>query len=158
MFYSWKCSAMLMRLCICLKPAFLQNSCQWFYGLGQLTLWQCYLKMNVVGEGPGASLWLLRHFLSLISSWYVYNFWLNTSKGALFLPSSDVYAWSLLYLFYTLIKLYYTKALSNQALSLALDWIPLIWCLSQLSNNLSWWWSFWLVWGDTSLLFRFAFL
>ena len=30
-------------------------------------------------------------------------------------------------LFYTLIKLYYTKALSNQALSLAPDWIPLLW-------------------------------
>ena len=38
------------------KPAFLQDSCQSFYGLGQLTLGQCYLKMHVVGEGPGASL------------------------------------------------------------------------------------------------------
>ena len=38
------------------KPAFLQDSCQSFYGLGQLTLCQCYLKMHVVGEGSGASL------------------------------------------------------------------------------------------------------
>ena len=36
------------------KPAFLQDSCQSFYGPGQLTLCQCYLKMHVVGEGPGA--------------------------------------------------------------------------------------------------------
>ena len=33
---------------------------------------------------------------------------------------------SFLYLLYTLIKLYYTKALSNQASSLALDWILLL--------------------------------
>ena len=38
------------------KPAFLQDSCQSFYGQGQLTLWQCYVKMQVVCEGPGASL------------------------------------------------------------------------------------------------------
>ena len=38
------------------KSAFLQDSCQSFYGLGQLTLCQCYLKMHVVGEGSGASL------------------------------------------------------------------------------------------------------
>ena len=46
---------------------------------------------------------------------------LKTSKGALFLPLSDVYVGSFSYLFYTLIELYYTKALSDQALSLALD-------------------------------------
>ena len=28
---------------------------------------QCYLKMHVVGEGPGAILWVLTHFLALIS-------------------------------------------------------------------------------------------
>ena len=38
------------------KPAFLQDSCQSFYGPGQLTLCQCYLKMHVVGKAPGASL------------------------------------------------------------------------------------------------------
>ena len=51
----------------------------------------------------------------------VYNSIANTSKWVLFLPSSDVYVRSFLYLLYTLIKLYYTKALSNQASSLALD-------------------------------------
>ena len=48
------------------KPAFLQDSCQSFYCLGQLC--QGYLKMHVVGEGPSASLWVLRHFLSLVIS------------------------------------------------------------------------------------------
>ena len=43
----------------------------------------------------------------------------NTSKGLLFLPPSDAYVRSFLYLLYTLIKLYYTKVLSDQALSLA---------------------------------------
>ena len=52
---------------------------------------------------------------------------LNTRKGVLFLPSSDVYVGSFLYLVYSLIKLYYTKALRNQALSLTLDWIFLLW-------------------------------
>ena len=51
--------------------------------------------------------------------WRVYNSIANTSKWVLFLPSSDVR--NFLYLLYTLIKLYYTNALSDQALSLALD-------------------------------------
>ena len=38
------------------KPAFLQDSCQSFYGPGQLTVCQCYLKTHVMGEGPDASL------------------------------------------------------------------------------------------------------
>ena len=53
--------------------------------------------------------------------WRVYNFIANTNKRALFLPPSDAYIISFLYLLYTLIKLYYTKALSDQASSLALD-------------------------------------
>ena len=44
----------------------------------------------------------------------------NTSKGVLFLSPSDVYVRSFLYLLNTLLKLYYTKALTDQALSLAL--------------------------------------
>ena len=59
--------------------------------------------------------------------WRVYNFIANTSKGVLFLPPSDAYVKSFLYLLYTLIKLYYTKALSDQASSLAPDWILLLW-------------------------------
>ena len=57
----------------------------------------------------------------LLIYWRVYNFIANTNKRALFLPPSDAYIRSFLYLLYTLIKLYYTKALSDQALSLALD-------------------------------------
>ena len=53
--------------------------------------------------------------------WRVYNFTANTSKRVLFLPPSDAYVRSFLYLLYTLIKLYYTKALSDQASSLAPD-------------------------------------
>ena len=53
--------------------------------------------------------------------WRVYNFIVNTSKQVLFLPPSDAYVRSFLYLLYTSIKLYYTKALSNQASSLAPD-------------------------------------
>ena len=47
--------------------------------------------------------------------WRVYNFMVNTSKRVLFLPPSDAYVRSFLYLLYTLIKLYYTKAPSDQA-------------------------------------------
>ena len=53
--------------------------------------------------------------------WRVYNSIANTSKWVLFLPPSDVYVRSFLYVLYTLIKLYYTKALTNQASSLASD-------------------------------------
>ena len=41
-------------------------------------------------------------------------------RGTL-LPPSDAYVRSFLYLLYTLIKLYYTKALSDPASSLVLD-------------------------------------
>ena len=58
--------------------------------------------------------------------WRVYNFIANTSKGVLFLPPSNAYVRSFLYFLYTLIKLYYTKALSNQASFLAPDWILLL--------------------------------
>ena len=44
--------------------------------------------------------------------WRVYNFIANTSKGVLFLPPSEAYVRSFLYLLYTLMKLSYTKALS----------------------------------------------
>ena len=53
--------------------------------------------------------------------WRVYNFIANTNKRVLFLPPSDACVRSFLYLLYTLIKLYYTKALSDQASSLAPD-------------------------------------
>ena len=40
---------------------------------------------------------------------------------SILLPPSDAYVRSFLYLLYTLIKLYYTKALSDQATTLAPD-------------------------------------
>ena len=57
----------------------------------------------------------------LLIYWRVYNSIVTTSKGVLFLPPSDAYVRSFLYLLYTLIKLYRTKALSDQASSLAPD-------------------------------------
>ena len=72
--------------------------------------------------------WVLRHsFLSLTGCWWLYNIQLKTSRGILFLPPSDAYVRSFLYLLYTLIKLYYTKALCNEVLSLVPDWILLLW-------------------------------
>ena len=63
------------------KSAFLQYSCQLFYGPGWLTLCQCYLKMHVVGEGPGATLSVLRFFLSLISTPLQYSCLENSMDG-----------------------------------------------------------------------------
>ena len=57
----------------------------------------------------------------LLIRWRVYNSTANTSKWVLFPPPSDVYVRSFLYLLYTLIKLYYTKVLKDQASSLAPD-------------------------------------
>ena len=59
----------------------------------------------------------------------VYNSIANTSKGVLFLSPSDIYVRSFLtqkLSLHTLIKLYYTKALSNQGSFLLLDWILLL--------------------------------
>ena len=53
--------------------------------------------------------------------WRVYNSIASTSKGGTLLPPSDAYVRSFLYLLYTLIKLYYTNALSDPASSLAPD-------------------------------------
>ena len=57
----------------------------------------------------------------------VYNSSAKISKGVLLLPPSDVYVRTFLYLLYTLIKLYYTKALSHPVSSMAPDWILLLW-------------------------------
>ena len=65
-------------------------------------------------------------FFSLTDCEWLYNLQLKTRRVVLFLPPSDAYVRSFLYLLYTLIKLYYTKALSDPALSLALDWISLL--------------------------------
>ena len=73
-------------------------------------------------EGPDAIL-SFKTFLSFINRLLVtiYNTQLKTSMGVFFLVPSDVYVRSSLYLLYTLIKLYYTKALNNQVSSLAED-------------------------------------
>ena len=82
---------------------------------------QDYPKIHLMGERPGAIL-NIKTFLSFINRLLViYNIQLKTSRGLLFLPPSDAYVRSFLYLLYTLIKLYYTKALSDQASSLAPD-------------------------------------
>ena len=73
-----------------------------------------------MGEGPGAIL-SFKTFLSFINRLLVTNIQLKTSRGVLFLPPSDAYVRSFLYLLHTLIKLYNTKALSDQASSLAPD-------------------------------------
>ena len=57
----------------------------------------------------------------LLIHWRVYNAIANTSKRVVFLSPSDTYVRSFLYLLYTLTELYYTKVLSDQALSLAPD-------------------------------------
>ena len=54
---------------------------------------------------------------------WLYNIQLKTSSGDTLSAPSDAYVRSFLYLLYTLIKLYYTKALSDQASSLAPAWI-----------------------------------
>ena len=64
------------------------------------------------------------HFTSIQG---LYNIQLKTSMGVLFVPPSDAYVRSFLYLLYTLIKLYYTKVLSDPASSLAPDCIRLLW-------------------------------
>ena len=65
---------------------------------------------------PPDILWIHWRAYNFIANKGVYNFF--ASKGILFLPPSVAYVRSLLY---TLIKLDYTKALSDQALSLAPD-------------------------------------
>ena len=64
--------------------------------------------------------------LSLYLKHFIGMFWEVKIHVSMSSPS-DVCVRSLLYLFYNLIKLCHTKALSNQALSLALDCIPLLW-------------------------------
>ena len=74
------------------------------------------------------SFWILRHsFLFINRLWvtdYITYSW-RLGGGYTFAPFWCL-CQSFLYLLYILIKLYYTKALSDPALSLALDWI-LLW-------------------------------
>ena len=72
----------------------------------------------------------------LLIRWRVYNSTANTSKGVFFLPTSDAYVKSFLYLLYTLIKLYYTKALSVKPH--LWPWIEFFSSGGQESQYLSW--------------------
>ena len=63
----------------------------------------------------------LNILIALIFTAHILSVFSKNLLHLLFLLPSDVCVKSFLYLFYTLIKLYYTKALSNQALSLAPD-------------------------------------
>ena len=133
------------------------NLCKWNYLYGDLPFFKIQVNHFMAQDKPfGAKIipkyilrvkglvpfWVLRHsFLSLTGCLWLYNIQLKTSRGVLFLPPSDAYVRSFLYLLYTLIKLYYTKALSDQVLSLASDWILLLWGpripASWFNNNLS---------------------
>ena len=115
------------------------NLCKWNYLYGDLPFFKIQVNHFMAQDEPfGAKIipkcilwvrglvpfWVWRHsFLSLTDCWWLYNIQLKTSRGVLLLSPSDAYVRSFLYLLYTLIKLYYTKALSDQASSLAPDWI-----------------------------------
>ena len=127
------------------------NLCKWNYLYGDLPFFKIQVNHFMAQDEPfGAKIipkcilwvrglvpfWVLRHsFLSLTGCWWPYNIQLKTSRGVLFLPPSDAYVRSFLYLLHTLIKLYYTKALSDQASSLAPDWILLLWGPRILAYN-----------------------
>lgn len=139
------------------------NLCKWKYLYGDLPFFKIQVNHFMAqGESFGAKIipkcilrvrslvpfWVWRHsFLSLTDCWWPYNIQLKTSRGVLCLPPSDAYVRSFLYLLYTLIKLYYTKALSDQASSLAPHWILLLWgpriLASWFNNNLSSWGLVW---------------
>ena len=79
------------------------------------------------GWGGLVPLWVLKHsFFSLRDCWWLYNIQLKTSKGstlsAPFWCLCQKFSLSPLYLSKTLLY----KALRDAALSLALDWIPLL--------------------------------
>ena len=94
----------------------------WDESSGAKIIPKCILWMRGL-----VTFWALRHFfLSLTDCYWLYNIQLKTSRRVLFLSPSDAYVRSFLYLLYTLIQLYYTKALSDQASSLAPDWILLL--------------------------------
>ena len=121
---------MLMRLVFAWKLAFFQDSCQPFFGLGWLTWYQCFLKMHIVGEGPGATLSFKTspfYHKQLASSYITSSQRLAGGHSFCSLLMSMSEAFSISFTLCTLIKLYYTKALSDQALSLGPNWNLLVW-------------------------------
>ena len=88
-----------------------QYSCQLFYGQGWHTFCHPIPKMHIVGEEPGETPSALRYLSYLINSFLTdMKHLVNTSNRALFLSPSDVYVRSFPCLYYTLIKLCYTKS------------------------------------------------
>ena len=99
------------------------NLCKWNYLYDNLSFFKIQVNHFMAQDEPFCAkiipkciLWglvpfrVLSHsFLSLTDCWWLYNIQLKTSRGVLFLPLSDAYVGSFLYLLYTLIKLYYTK-------------------------------------------------
>ena len=110
--YSGIVSLIYVNGTICWYSALLQDSSQSFYGQGWI-IW-CHSKFYDIP------------FVSLTDCEWLYNIQLKTRRGGTLLPPSDAYVRSFLYLLYTLIKLYYTKALSDPASSLAPDWVLLL--------------------------------
>ena len=99
------------------------NLCKWNYLYSDLPFFKIQVNHFMApGEPFGAEIipkcilwvrglvpfWVLRHsFLSLTGCLWLYNIQQKTSRGVLFLPSSDAYVRSFLCLLYTLIKLFF---------------------------------------------------
>ena len=97
------------------------NLCKWNYLYGDLPFFKIQVNHFMAWDKPfGAKIipkcilwvrgpvpfWVFRHsFLSLTGCLWLYNIQLRTSRGVLFLPPSDAYVRSFLYLLYALIKL-----------------------------------------------------
>ena len=73
--------------------------------------------MHPMDEGPASTLSFKTYLSLLTDCQWLHNIQLKTSRGVLFLPPSDACVRNFHYLLYTLIKLYYTKALSDPASS-----------------------------------------
>ena len=84
-------------------------------------------KMHILGEGPGETPSVLRCLIWLTAFSKYKTSDERLAAGHSFCPIlmslSEAFSF---FFFSTLTKFYYTKALSNHALSLALDWIPLL--------------------------------
>ena len=67
----------------------------------------------------------------------LYNFIVNTSKWVFFLPPSDAYVRSFLYLLYTLIKLYYTHTHTKREVCIqkSVILLCLVYCEISISLN-----------------------
>ena len=114
-------------ICMVIYPSTRFKSIILWPGMNRLLL---RLSQNTSYGWGACAILSFKTFLSFLSLTDCYDYITSNWRlawGVLFLPPFDAYVRSFLYLLYTLIKLYYTKALSDQALSLAPDWILLLW-------------------------------